>query len=40
MSHLEVGWRAAEYNPVLLEAIATVGGGEPVRAPAAPLGVS
>ena len=40
VSHLEVGWRAAEYNPVLLEAIATVGGGEPVQAPAAPLGVS
>ncbi len=40
VSHLEVGWRAAEYNPALLEAIGAVRGAGPVRGPAAPLEAS
>ncbi len=31
VSHLEVGWRAEQYNPVLLRAIAAVSAAEPVE---------
>lgn len=31
VSHLEVGWRAEQYNPVLLGAIAAVSAAEPVE---------
>jgi hypothetical protein len=32
ISHMEVGWRTEEYNPVLLKAIAAVQAAEPVAA--------